>query len=50
MAADAEREKLEAELEAMRLRMREAERECAEQTRRATQLKEEVIVRLRLGS
>ena len=42
MAAEAEHEKLEVELEAMRSRMREAERECAEQTQRAGKLKEEV--------
>ena len=43
MAAEAEREQLESELAAMRARMQDEERECAEQARRAKELQEEVV-------
>ena len=44
MAAERAREQLELELAAMRARVRDEERECAEQARRARELKEEVRV------
>ena len=49
LAAERAREQLELELAAMRARVRDGERECAEQARRARQLKEEVRVRARVG-
>ena len=43
MAAESEREELELELAGLRARVRDEERECAEQAQRARELKEEVV-------
>ena len=43
LAVERARDQLELEVSAMQARVQEEERECAEQARRARQLKEEVV-------